>query len=208
MRFFRALSASDSAIATACFGGLPAAISVLMFSDTTRRPAPFLRGTGGNLGTWPRGCKYAEWSYFLDMQRLWLALLVLLPACSSSPAKPQGPCALRDGTYRVSYTQVDGDCGTISDTVATAHEAQSDVGATGSPAAPCTGTVAISTDNCATEIQNNRCPEAESGYSVTNGKATWAVDGSGGNGTVGAIGYDARGVERCQSTYDITWTRL
>jgi hypothetical protein len=43
----RALPATRIAMATACFWGLPTAISVLMFDDTVLRDLPFLSGIGG-----------------------------------------------------------------------------------------------------------------------------------------------------------------
>ena len=56
--FFLALPATDKAIATACFWGLPAAISVLMFWDTVFRDLPFLSGIMTSCYhaiTWPGG---------------------------------------------------------------------------------------------------------------------------------------------------------
>jgi hypothetical protein len=46
--FGRDLPAVFKAMAIACFGGRPAAISVLIFDETVSREEPFLSGIGGH----------------------------------------------------------------------------------------------------------------------------------------------------------------
>ncbi len=45
------------------------------------------------------------------------SLLTLLCACSSASEEPSGPCKRASGNYNITYTQLTGDCGRISDVI-------------------------------------------------------------------------------------------
>src|SRR5690349_19561037 len=136
-----------------------------------------------------------------------LGILVLVAVgCGSAQ---QGPCALRSGTFRVDAVERSGTCGPLTEQITT--ESQTDISCH-QPPAPCTsGGIQDSVDNCQVTTVNVVCPEDGVGPGVTstaNGKAYWDEAGSMGTGQMSIVVRDASGAILCQSSYDVTTTKL
>lgn len=139
-----------------------------------------------------------------DMMRY--ALLLLAPlACSSSSTDgvATGPCAQRTAGYVIKYTVRSGNCGASAETVVPAGPQPT------APAAPCTGTITYSADNCEVNYTSD-CPAdviAKGARSKTTGKAKWSRDGATGTAVEELLVTKADGTGICQGTYDLTATR-
>lgn len=138
-----------------------------------------------------------------------LVVLSLVAACSSSSSgssssASQGPCAQRSGTYLAHYVERSGGtCGALPDSLVTINSQPT------APAAPCTGSISYSKDNCDVTIAQT-CPVSSDAGVYTlrqTGTATWNADGSSGSAAIEMILADSNGVVQCQSTYDLTETR-
>jgi hypothetical protein len=140
------------------------------------------------------------------MLRVFWILALVVAGCGSAQ---QGPCALRSGTFRVDAVERTGTCGPLTEQITT--ETQDSVSCH-QPPAPCTsGGIQDSPDNCEVTTVNVVCPEDGIGpgaTSTTNGKAYWNDAGSQGTGQATIVIRDAGGAILCQSSYDVTTTKL
>ncbi len=138
---------------------------------------------------------------------IWFGLIacVITSACSSEDESASEPCAQRSGTYRMTFVEQSGNCGTMPEQI---------VVATGQPETPqevdpaCTGTIGYSADNCV--VTNDvTCPGA-TGYLVTQtGSFNWSQDGSSGSGTLQVrITRESDGILECSSVYAASYVRI
>jgi hypothetical protein len=114
-------------------------------------------------------------------------------------------CEERSGTYEAVYSERSGTCGRMPSETLYVHEQPA------SPPAPCTdGEIRYSDDNCEVTNVNVTCPEEglSSDVLTTSGKYTWNEDGSAAFGSVTVTVRTLSGRVRCQSSYDVTVTRL
>jgi len=128
------------------------------------------------------------------MKRIAAALVVVLfAACGGDN---DGPCASRDGLYRVTLVAQSGNCGTISDIVLNANMAPSNMS--------CTGGSTPSADMCSATVDTTCAVE---GGSVTmRGRVTWNRTGSLGTGTVYFDVVDRAG--GCHGVYSATYRKI
>lgn len=123
--------------------------------------------------------------------------------CSSDDTTGGGPCAQRKGTYLTTFKTRSGNCGDIPEQVDTITSQPTE------PAAPCTGTIGYSADNC--EVTNDIiCPEDGLGAGWTSTielKATWSESGDRGTAIQQVVIKNADGGIECQGSYDATVTR-
>lgn len=138
------------------------------------------------------------------LTRLLLTSLAFALGTTACGGGSSGPCSQRSGTYRFDWSERSGDCGAIAESIMTVD------GQPASPPAPCTGEIRYSADNCDVTEVNIMCPETSvaGSTSTTNGKVTWSQDGSFGSGQLAIVVNDASGAILCQSSYDISATRL
>jgi hypothetical protein len=136
-----------------------------------------------------------------------LAFAMSVACGSSGDSEDQvGPCAQRSGTYRFNYTERSGTCGAIPEQIATIDAQPA------TPPPPCiSGEIRYSADNCEVTNIDVLCPEdgiAPGATSTTNGKYTWAQDGSSGTGQLNLVIKDSSSLVLCQSSYNVAATRL
>lgn len=144
-----------------------------------------------------------------------LGLCVLslgLYACSSSADGEQrtGPCAVRQGTYRVVATQRSGTCGADGES-AEAIVSFDQAAAYASGGGGCEIAYARGTDdNCVIEYDET-CPlnlaSLPNGKIRKVGKATWNEAGTSATVTEQWTLTDARGQVQCSSAVDVSYTK-
>jgi hypothetical protein len=115
-------------------------------------------------------------------------------------------CADRSGVYRSVYTERSGTCGELEPSTFSAEEQPTSV------ELPCTdGEIRYSDDNCEVSNINVTCPGGELPGDrgiVLNSKYTWNEEGDAAFGVSTILILGAGGRTRCQSTYDVSVTRL
>ena len=119
-------------------------------------------------------------------------LVLFLAACSSG-----GPCANRQGSYIVDFSERSGNCGPINESIVNIQP--------GGSQSSCTGPVNVSTDNCTVDL-DIRCPLANGETLAETGQVAWNADGSSGSGVISASLLSG-GATVCQSTYDVHYQR-
>lgn len=112
-----------------------------------------------------------------------------------------GGCVQRSGTYRINMTARSGNCGTSAEYVESLSSQPTDV------AAPCSGTIQYSNDNCAVTTDVT-CPAENDTILRTTGKVTWSQNAGQGSGIVSLLLKNSSGTTVCQGTYDAVYTRL
>jgi hypothetical protein len=131
-----------------------------------------------------------------------LATTLLAPlGCSSAPS---GPCAPRSGTYSITFTRRDGDCGEIAENIQVFEQGTP----TTNPTLPpnCSGALQNSTDNCATRFDVT-CVLSNGARLTERGSGTWATDGSSGD-SVEQVIVRAPDGSACSGTYDVRYRRI
>lgn len=127
-----------------------------------------------------------------------LALAVAVTGCGDT-------CAERSGTYEAVYTERSGTCGQMATETLIVDEQPTSV------PEPCTdGEIRYSDDNCEVTNINVTCPGGglPGDTMISNGKYTWDESGDVGFGFVTITVQSARGSTRCQSSYDVSISRL
>lgn len=116
----------------------------------------------------------------------------VLGACGSSG----GPCTNHTGTYSVTFSRRDGNCGDIPEQV---------IVISGPSAVPqgCTGSVRTSADGCDVTYDVT-CP-VKGGTLTERGSGSWSNDGSSGHATEQVI---LNASVSCSGTYDVTYRKL
>lgn len=122
-------------------------------------------------------------------------------SCGGGSSAPPGPCAVRTGSYRTSFVERSGNCGPVPEQVSLQ----------GSPslAAGCGSGSTLSADNCTLTLDLT-CQNPTTGSAlVEKGVIHWSEDGAMGGGIVQSIISNAatRAIE-CESTYNVTYSRL
>ena len=136
----------------------------------------------------------------------WLGVVgVVVIGCGADRPLPTGPtgiCGARSGSYRFTFVEQSGNCGTTPDETIAAGNFSASLPAT------CTNNGSISADSCS-ETVDSVCPGA-TGYRVVRlGDLYWLVDGSSGSGTMQVRIEDiSTGRVSCASGYNVTMTRL
>lgn len=126
----------------------------------------------------------------------------VLACASTTTTTTSGPCAQRRGTYSARYTVRSGNCGEVSEQIATIDQQPT------APTPPCTGSIDYSPDNCEVTVEAV-CPGRTPGVTVrTTGKARWNQDGSQGFAVEQTTITDGSGALMCSGTYDVTFSRL
>ncbi len=109
----------------------------------------------------------------------------------------------RVGTYHFEYVERSGGtCGAIA-----SHTETSSAQPTAPPAS-CKGTLTASSDNCTVTIATS-CPVSGTTNTVEQaGDFHWNKDGTRGTSAMHVTLLDAAGATKCDSTYDITATKV
>ena len=139
-------------------------------------------------------------THILELQRenghlcgMRIVLLLALVACG-----PHGPCADRQGSYVVSFSERDGTCGPQNDGVV-------NIQPNGAPS-PCSGTSLVTTDNCSVDF-DAVCPFNAGQTVESQGQVTWSTDGANGSGTIQLTLRDSSSNILCEGTYNVHYQR-
>lgn len=139
----------------------------------------------------------------------WVAAIAVLGACGDD--KPDvgsgsGQCARRDNIgYIAKYTQRSGTCGQGDERVLPPGPQP----AAGPVAAPCTGSISYSTDNCEVDY-DTECPEnglVQGGKLRVVGHSKWDKGATFATAVEQWSTTNATGQTLCASTYDVTVTK-
>lgn len=143
---------------------------------------------------------------------LGLLSLTFLDGCSSSTDSdaPAGPCAARQGTYRVVATQRSGSCGRDGETGEAVVTFDQQAGYASGGGGCQTAYVRGTDDNCVIEYDET-CPfdlaSLPNGKIRKVGKATWNQPGTSANVTEQWTVYNEAGRVECTSAVDVTYTK-
>jgi len=111
-------------------------------------------------------------------------------------------CANRVGTYRLTFTARSGDCGAISEQIASLNDTKPIM-----VVPMCAAQESISNDHCAVTAEI-MCATMSGGMEHDVGVVRWSHDASSATGTVQITVTDKAGAQVCDGTYDLVEVRL
>jgi hypothetical protein len=127
------------------------------------------------------------------MRAILTLLLMVLAGCGGGAVE----CRQRTGSASMTLTSTSGNCGSMPRVLITNVQ-------TTEVAAPCTGTVSYTADNCEMTVDQT-CPAGADGSTLRqNGSGTWNEAGTTGTGAFAITVKDSAGAVTCYGTYDAT----